>query len=154
MSWIDSIPIAILKLIYPLKEPNRARDRPLEVLALGHSRPGTESLRHAFIELGYSEVHHGFYVVDPANSGECIQFVRLGKAKFRDGNSAFLNAKEFEKAIGNCMALTDLPTAAFGIELLRVYPDAKVILNKRDDVDAWYKSTMSTVARLNGDWAS
>lgn len=37
-----------------------------------------------------------------------------------------------------------MPPAAFAESLLAAYPDAKVILTNRD-VDAWYKSMMSTI---------
>ena len=52
----------LLSLIYPVPMPTRTRDRPMEVLALGLSRSGTDSLRGALYELGYSEIYHAYYV--------------------------------------------------------------------------------------------
>ena len=43
------------------------------------------------------------------------------------------------------MAITDLPAARFAPELIAAYPNAKVILNKRDDADAWYRSFDETM---------
>lgn len=58
---ISHIPVWILKLIWPMKEDIRHRDRELKVLCLGLGRTGTDSLRNALIELGYNDVAHGWY---------------------------------------------------------------------------------------------
>jgi hypothetical protein len=42
-------------------------------------------------------------------------------------------------------AVTDYPTSCFVDELLAAYPDAKVILTVRDNVDVWHKSVMDTL---------
>lgn len=52
------------------------------------------------------------------------------------------------------MATTDAPFASFGVELLRAYPNAKVILNRRSDLDAWHRSQLNTIDKINMDWAS
>jgi hypothetical protein len=72
--------------------------------------------------------------------------IRLGYAQ-ETGNTAFLNAKEFDKIIGNCMAITDVPMVLFSHELIRLYPDAKVILNYWD-VDDWYNSCLGTFGKI------
>ena len=150
---VDYIPIPILELLFPIAEPQRVRDRPLQVLCLGLGRTGTDSLRSALQDLGYSEVHHGFHLIDPANVGECVQWYRLALAKFRQPtNPAFLNRQEFDKVLGNCEAVTDMPSASFAPELLRAYPEAKVILNKRSDIDAWYESQRNTIDLIFRDW--
>jgi hypothetical protein len=51
---------------------------------------------------------------------------------------------EFDKVLGNCEAITDVPCFVFAEELIKAYPDAKVILNRRRDVDAWYRSMQET----------
>lgn len=43
-------------------------------------------------------------------------------------------------------AITDVPCTLFYKELLEAYPDAKVILSVRDNVDQWYKSQQATIA--------
>ena len=55
-----------------------------------------------------------------------------------------LTAEDFDEVIGNCMATTDMPGATFACELIRAYPDAKIIINKRDDVDTWYESVINS----------
>ena len=53
------------------------------------------------------------------------------------------------------MATTDIPGATLATDLIRAYPDAKVIVNKREDVEAWYRSLMNTfgVASPFGKWS-
>lgn len=46
------------------------------------------------------------------------------------------------------MAVTDVPCTAFWEELMDAYPEAKVVLNVRDNADAWYKSFMATSIKL------
>jgi hypothetical protein len=41
-------------------------------------------------------------------------------------------------------AVTDFPCIMFIDELIAAYPDAKVILTVRDDLEAWYKSMLAT----------
>jgi hypothetical protein len=38
-----------------------------------------------------------------------------------------------------------MPCASFAAELVAAYPDAMIILNRRSDVDAWYKSFNATI---------
>lgn len=138
--------LPILQLIWPLRGADRIRDRPLEILALGLSRSGTDSLRNALLELGYAEIHHGFHFI--LNVSEAPQWLRLHHAKATDNHSA-LTARDFDKALGNCMAVTDAPSCMFAPELIRAYPDAKIIINKREDVEAWYQSNLASVLRQN-----
>jgi hypothetical protein len=53
------------------------------------------------------------------------------------------------------MATTDIPGATFACELIRANPDAKVIGNKREDVEAWYQSVLSTfgISSPFGSWS-
>lgn len=121
----------ILARIYPLPEKNLKRDRPLQVLALGISRSGTESLRQALIQLGYNDCHHGFrYITSP---DEILQWCRLSLAQQRKDRD-FLNAVEFDKVLGDCMAVTDTPCCMFAEDLIRCFPEAKIVFNYREDV--------------------
>ena len=43
------------------------------------------------------------------------------------------------------MAVTDIPSVSLAQELILAYPSAKVILNRRLDVEAWYRSVLNTV---------
>jgi hypothetical protein len=144
--------ILLLKLIYPIAEPNRTRDRPLEIIAVGLSRSGTDSLHTALKLLRYNECHHAsvFTVEEPC---QAPQWCRLAWRKYYDHPALStalaaaekgLDATEFDKCIGNCTATTDIPGATFACDLIRAHPDAKVLVHKREGVEAWYQSVLST----------
>lgn len=152
---IPYIPIPLLQWVYPIRENNRTRDREMKLLCLGLGRTGTESLQKALRDLDYSEVYHGFYLISESGIGDVLQWERLMRAKMGPSpQKDFLNREEFDKVLGNCMATTDLPGAFLGPELLRAYPEAKVVLNRRKDVEAWYQSQLSTIDTLYTDWPS
>lgn len=134
--------ISLLRLIYPLNLPTKTRDRPLQVLALGISRSATESLRQALLHLGYINCYHGFDYVNAPNHS--IQWIRLGWAQ-ENSSPLTISREEFDRVLGDCSAVTDFPCGGFAEELLDLYPSAKVILNYRDDVDAWARSVENTL---------
>ena len=151
--------IPFFKLLYPIKEPLRTRDRPLEIIAVGLSRSGTDSLRTALKLLGYNECHHAsvFIAEEP---GQGPQWCRLAWRKYYSSAQSSpakrgLDAAEFDKCIGNCTATTDIPGATFACQLIRAYPNAKVIVNKREDVEAWYQSLLKTFGTSSplGRWS-
>lgn len=127
--------------------PRFVREKPMEVLALGHSRSGTESLRQALIILGYNHVYHGFDV--PENQPPSWQaWVRLGRRKWgQQGDTANgatgITKEDLDDVLGHCNAVTDQQGAMFAAELIQAYPAAKVILNYRDP-DQWYRSVRNT----------
>ena len=45
-----------------------------------------------------------------------------------------------------------MPAYFFAPEMLEVYPDVKVILNTRKDLDAWTKSMEKTIVAVNESW--
>lgn len=113
----------LLQWIYRFEEPNVVRDRPMQVLALGLSRCGTESLKSALEDLGYRGVYHGFEV----QPDQCMVWTRLWDAKAA-GSERKICMEDFDKLIGNYEAITDAPGSIFGRELIEAYPDAKVWL--------------------------
>ncbi len=58
-------------------------------------------------------------------------------AKYR-GIGRFGRA-DWDKLLGHVAAVTDVPAALFGPELMEAYPDAKVVLVERE-IEPWYKS--------------
>ena len=111
----------LLQWLYRFDEPALVRDRPMQVLALGLSRCGTESLKFALEDLGYKGVYHGFEV----KGDQCMVWSRLWDAKMA-GSGKKIGVEAFDKLVGNCEALTDAPGNMFGPELIQAYPDAKV----------------------------
>ncbi len=104
----------------------------LQVIGAGFGRTGTMSLKTALEELGFGPCYHMYEVFEhrehagrweAAAHGEPIDWLAL-----LDGYGAGV----------------DWPVCSFYADLMRVYPDAKVVLSVRDP-DKWYESTLSTI---------
>ena len=111
---------------------------PLKVLCLGCSRTGTATLRNALLRLGYVDAYHGFSVTmeNPLDGKLWLeaQCPRVNKT-----TGKVFDRKDFDQVLGHCQAAADFPATAFSEELMRMYPDAKVILTTRNE-DKWVKS--------------
>ena len=118
----------------------------MRVLALGLPRTGTESLKSALQVLGYGPVYHGFDMVLHAPDTRAWSHLSSAKAA-----GQHLSASDFDVVLGHCDAVTDQPACLFATELLDAYPDAKVILNRRDDVEAWHRSLLN-ISGIVEDW--
>ena len=59
------------------------------------------------------------------------------EAKF-DGKGKPYGRAEFDKLLGHCQGVSDIPAILFAEELIAAYPEAKVILTNRN-FDTWYK---------------
>ncbi|KAF7593192.1 hypothetical protein BBP40_011822 [Aspergillus hancockii] len=114
---------------------------PMKVLCLGLPRTGTTSLRNAFKMLGYEDTYH-MDSLAKENPRDGEMWLAALQAKY-DGKGKF-EKENWDRLLGHCQAVTDYPCSAFGPELIKAYPDAKVILNTRD-IDSWYKSMMNTL---------
>lgn len=158
----------VLSLIYPLKEPARRRqhDKSLSVLALGLSRSGTESLRHALEHLSYRDCYHGFKCgrSPPDAKVWCrllaykAQLARKRALSTDTGDTSWwhfdsgLTREVFDRILADCQAVTDVPCSMFVDELIRCYPDAKVVINFREDVEAWHASIKANVLPTAQSW--
>lgn len=60
------IGVRYLQWLWPLAPAQRKRTKPMQVLALGLPRVGTDSLSKALQELGYDHVYHGFNTLSDA----------------------------------------------------------------------------------------
>lgn len=114
----------------------------MKVLILGLSRTGTSSLRQAFSDLGIWDVYH-FTSVVTENPPDAKLWVRALEWKL-EGKGTWEQG-DWDALLGHCMAVSDHPCLTFTDELLEVYPDAKVILTVRDNVDVWHESVMQTI---------
>ena len=120
MSLLNPVEL-FLEWIYRLDEPKLVRDRPMQVLALGLSRCGTESLKFALEDLGYKGVYHGF----ECTGEQSVVWTRLWDAKVA-GSGSKIGVEDFDRLIGNYEAVTDAVGCMFAKELIEAYPDAKV----------------------------
>ncbi|KAI5459588.1 NAD dependent epimerase/dehydratase [Mariannaea sp. PMI_226] len=142
----------VKEAVYALQPPCRIRTVPLRVLAVGPSRSGTASLQAALLQLGYQHTYHGF---DPTLHPEddiVWHRLRLKQECGRRTGQHCLTATDFDQVIGHCAAITDHAAAAFAPELITAYPEAKVILNIRKDINAWHNSVMKTLVPLQTSW--
>ncbi|OTB01784.1 hypothetical protein M426DRAFT_210101 [Hypoxylon sp. CI-4A] len=140
--------------VYALPEPPpRKRTKPMQVLCVGFPRCGTESLQHALLKLGYDHTYHGWDIVFE-EPNYASQWVRLCRKKWfgpLDGENTITRA-EFDAVLGHAVAVTDAAGSVFAADLIAAYPEAKVVLNYRKDIDAWHHSIKETLVRNNSDW--
>lgn len=159
---------------YALTPVKQKRTKPMEVLALGLSRSGTDSLRNALEILGYSHVWHGYELFE--NQPAMEQLTKLLRKKRKrhiglwtrldhavrtmDFSEVFVQSyfwgygglegngdceitrEDFDELLGHCDALTDAPGYLLAMELMAAYPEAKVILNTRNNENDWFRSSM------------
>ncbi|EFR04100.1 hypothetical protein MGYG_07107 [Nannizzia gypsea CBS 118893] len=128
------------------------KPRPLEmkVLALGLPRSGTLSMANALSILGYQNVHHTLTDEDGGEAAWLV-FNRAADATFPDlptYHGRTFSREQWDEVYGNREAVTEA-AAMFGPQLVEVYPDAKVVLVKRD-FDRWFTSMDRVV--LKGLW--
>ncbi|CAG8051570.1 unnamed protein product [Penicillium olsonii] len=154
MTFTDSV----IHFLYGLPPPAIGRRKDdMQVLAAGISRSGTDSLREALHVLGVNHTYHGFDTILPPSSLEAIY--KLLQKKYTTVSDAAskmkLTAEDFDTVLVNSVGVSDLFAAEFAIELIEAYPDAKVILNVRRDLDTWQasmKNTMGYFDRNPIDW--
>ncbi|CAG8422852.1 unnamed protein product [Penicillium salamii] len=140
---------ALQRLLYGFPEPApHQRSKPVEVLCLGLPRTGTESLSVALRALGLPTYHGWDLVFEPDGSKlqHCTELVRRKYHGARDGDVEITSA-EFDILVGDNQAVVDSLSILFAPELLAAYPDAKVILNVRPDINAWYRSIDKTIVQ-------
>ena len=108
---------------------------PMEVICPGYSRTGTLSMQQALSILGYPNPYHFSSFYD--NAQDCDMWLELMNAKYE--GKGFYSRDDFDKLLGHCGAVTDMPCHLFAEELIEYYPDAKVVLVERN-IDSWFKS--------------
>ncbi|KAJ8059406.1 hypothetical protein OCU04_012353 [Sclerotinia nivalis] len=112
----------------------------MQVLCLGLSRTSTMSLQEALNRLGYKTYHCR---VAAPTKGHLPLWLEGFDAKL-NGNGKPFGREEFDKILTNFSAVTDMPAVNFSEELLKAYPDAKVILTTRDS-DKWVESVERSI---------
>ena len=144
--------------LYATFHPPQTRTQPMQVLAVGISRSGTESLRNALHILGIEHTWHGYDAMLPHYTLE--EWYKLAVKKYvepaatgadADPNGLKVTREDFDEVLGSCVGVSDLPAAAFARELIAAYPEAKVILNSRGDMEGWRRSFESTLGTFDGD---
>ena len=104
----------------------------LSVVGAGFGRTGTLSLKLALEQLGLAPCHHMTEVF--ANPAQAATWLAAGRGE----------AVDWDALLEGYKASVDWPSCYFWRELAAHYPDAKVILSRRDP-QRWYKSISSTI---------
>ncbi len=140
--------------VYHIPEPPpRKREKPMEVLCVGPPRSATESLQSALLILGYDHTHHGWDLVFE-RPNRARGWARLARRKWLGLAPGLpITATDFDELLGNSVAVTDMAANCFAGELIKAYPDAKVVLNTRGDLDAWMQSMEDSFLRSSRSWA-
>ncbi|KAI9496610.1 P-loop containing nucleoside triphosphate hydrolase protein [Zychaea mexicana] len=112
---------------------------PLQIIGAGFGRTGTDSLRNALNQLGYS-THHMYAMAHGGDERYPEVFQEAYEHPERD--------YDWEKVYDGFDAAVDWPTAAVVEPLLKKYPNAKIILTVRDP-DDWYRSVKNTIFRMS-----
>ncbi|KAI8947536.1 hypothetical protein F4801DRAFT_592491 [Xylaria longipes] len=121
--------------LYRLPEPPRIHEKSMEVLCVGLSRSGTKSLARALDILGYTTYHSwDLLLEEPTRS--------------RGGRGYEITTADFDALLGHATATTEKVAYFFAPELIAAYPDAKVVLNRRSDLDKWSRSMKKTVVPM------
>ncbi|KAI8889111.1 hypothetical protein K501DRAFT_239453 [Backusella circina FSU 941] len=107
---------------------------PLQIISPGLGRTGTDSLRTALEILGYKTMHHKNFVYDSTLDPDLFLKAHCNRED-----------ADWDKVYEKYDAAVDLPTWLWYKDLMKKYPDAKIILTMRDP-DSWYKS-VSKIAK-------
>lgn len=86
--------------------------------------------------LGCNPTYHGYTPLD--NVDQCATWIRAFEAKYHGRGSPFTR-DDWDDLLGDYRAVTDAPAICFAEELIKAYPEAKVVLVERD-IERWYKS--------------
>lgn len=129
--------------------PPRTRTKSLKVICVGPPRSATESLQAGLIRLGYDYTYHGWDIVFE-KPNRARSWARLARRKWLgEAPGLPITAAEFDEIIGHAEAVVDAAGSCFAAEMIAAYPDAKVILNTRKDMDAWMRSMDGSVLAVN-----
>lgn len=127
----------------------------MQVICVGICRSGTESLQQALLMLGYDYTYHGWDMMfdQPYYAQE---WCKLARKKFYpdsggDGDCN-ISAEEFDTLLGHAVAVTDLPASVFACEMIKAYPNAKIVLNVRKDLNAWHRSAVRHLCAIQENW--
>ncbi len=111
----------------------------LRVIGTGFGRTGTDSMREALDMLGFGPCHHMIEV------GRDPEQKRRWRALVKGATP------DWERLFAGYASCVDFPSAWYWRDLVRAYPEAKVILTWRSP-ESWWDSYRNTIAAFtSGD---
>jgi hypothetical protein len=119
---------------------------PLKIIGAGFGRTGTMSTYTALKQLGFPCYHMFEVLRNPANKSHLDFWCEVAC----DPNKA---GRDWERVFRHYTASVDNPAVCVWPELLKAYPDAKVLLTVHPKgADAWYESVMETIYFTENTW--
>jgi len=109
----------------------------LLVFGGGHARTGTASMKVALELLGFGPTYHMWEVGGVSENSLNLAYK---VSHINDWMEAQSGPPDFDKLFRNYSSAVDAPAVFWFEELLRKYPEAKVILTKRSSSKAWAQS--------------
>jgi hypothetical protein len=120
---------------------------PLEIVGAGFGRTGTMSTYTALKQLGFPCYHMFEVLGNPANRKRHLDFWR------RVADAPGVPRDDWEQVFGQYTASVDNPAVCVWRELIRFYPQAKVLLTLHPKgADAWYESVLETIYFTENTW--
>lgn len=110
------------------------------VIGAGFGRTGTLSMKAALEQLGCGPTYH---MLENILHGHWKHWVAMGSADPAE------KEKILRQALSGYNSCVDFPTCAFFDDLLRINPEAKVVLTVRDSPQAWVKSVKATIFMID-----
>jgi hypothetical protein len=112
---------------------------PLEVIGTGFGRTGTDSMREALNILGFGPCHHMSEIIRDSEQQ------RLWRALVKGA------APDWERLFAGYGSCVDFPSCWYWRDLVRAWPEAKVVLTWRSP-ESWWESYSRTIAAFaSGD---
>lgn len=108
----------------------------VKVIGAGFGRTGTLSLKFALEKLGFDKCYHMMEVAQNPSHRQHWLDIAAGKAV------------DWHALFSGYQATVDWPSANFWQEQMAAFPDAKVLLSRRDP-DNWYDSVMNTIWKFS-----
>ncbi|CAH8429255.1 unnamed protein product [Heterobilharzia americana] len=118
----------------------------LIVIGAGQMRTGTTSLKAALQMLYNQPCYHMSDVVNHYKESHIQKWLHLFNEMNKSSDkNCILNEAYWKDIYGECKFAVDYPTCLFYKELMKIYPNAKVILTIRG-ADSWVSSCRATTA--------
>ena len=117
----------------------------IKIIGAGYGRTGTMSTKEALNMLGYPCYH----------MDQVILRKNKGHAKFwwQVANTPAGSPHQWQQVFEDYSATVDFPSSCVWQELMRAYPNAKVLLTVHPGgPEAWYKSTVDTIYSFMTRW--
>ena len=117
----------------------------LKIIGVGFGRTGTLSMQYALNELGYP-CYHMKEVVKKTNQKHLDFWIKVSESS--EGSQ-----HNWDEVFNNYTATVDYPASCVWQELVKAYPEAKVILTLHPrGPEAWYQSTTDTIYGMAKMW--